>query len=272
MADDIETTPQLALPKGLVDFLEGVAEIGRFTARFFREVFLPPYELKEVFRQCFVIGNGSLTLVATTAFIMGLVLTLQSLPTMEEFGAESMVPSMVSISVVREIGPVITAIICSGKVGSSIGAELASMRVTEQIDAMEVSGTRPFKYLVITRVLACTLMLPVLVVFSDAVSLFGSLVGINISGDTSWILFRSRVFDSIEFFDLIPALIKSVFFGFFIGIVSCVQGYNAGSGTEGVGKAANAAVVASILSVFILDMLAVQIVQIITPFLFPDQK
>lgn len=263
----------LVLPAGFRAFLENLGETGRFIGRFFRSVFLPPYELGETIRQCYLIGNGSLLLVALTAFIMGMVLALQSLPTLQDFGAESMAPSMVSISVVREIGPVITAIICAGKVGSSIGAELAGMRVTEQIDAMEVSAVNPFKYLVVTRVLACTLMLPLLVIFADSVALVGGLVGVNIANDTSWMLYKGRVFQAVEFFDLIPSLIKSVFFGFFIGIASCVSGYNASNGTEGVGRAANSAVVGSILWVFVLDMLAVQVTQLIWNFFIdPSQN
>ena len=255
-----------ALPAGMRSFLDTVGGIGGFFGRFWRDVFFPPYELGEVIRQCYVIGNGSLTLVATTGFIMGLVLTLQSLPTMEDFGAESMVPSMVSISVVREIGPVVTAIICAGKVGSSIGAELAGMRVTEQIDAMEVSGTRPFKYLVITRILACTFMIPLLVMFADFVALIGCYLGINITGDTSMTLFKGRIFTAIEFFDIVPALAKSFFFGFAIALVSCFMGWNAEQGTEGVGRAANSAVVGSILLVFIIDMFAVQLTSLIDTF------
>ena len=250
------------LPAGLKSFFESLGQMGSFIWRFFKGVFIPPYEMGEVIRQCYNIGNGSLLLVGMTGFIMGLVLCLQSLPTLHDFGAESMAPSMVSISIVREIGPVVTAIICAGKVGSSIGAELAGMRVTEQIDAMEVSAVKPFKYLVITRVLACTLMLPLLVLFADTVGLLGGYLGVNIGGDMSFLLYKGRVFQSIAFYDLIPALIKSTLFGFFIGIASCVNGYNAENGTEGVGRAANSAVVASILWVFIIDMLAVQITQL----------
>ena len=126
---------------------------------------------------------------------MGLVLTIQSRPTLAEFGAESWLPAMVGVSIVREIGPVITALICAGKVGSSIGAELASMKVTEQIDAMEVSGINPFKYIVVTRVLATTLMIPLLVIFSDAIALFGSYLAVNIKGDVTFTLFFAKVFD-----------------------------------------------------------------------------
>jgi phospholipid/cholesterol/gamma-HCH transport system permease protein len=137
-------------------------------------VFTRPFEFKELLRQCYYIGNRSMLLVGVTAFIIGLVLTLQTRPTLQEFGAESWMPSMVSISIVREIGPVIIALTFAGRIASGIGAELGSMRVTEQIDAMEVSGTNPFKYLVVTRILATTLMLPLLVIIGDAIALYGS--------------------------------------------------------------------------------------------------
>lgn len=239
-------------------FLEEVGEISSFTARFFREALKPRYEAAELLRQCFVIGYQSIGLVGVTAFIMGLVLTVQSRPTLEEFGAESYLPAMVAISVVREIGPVITALICAGKIGSSIGAELGSMRVTEQIDAMEVSGTNPFKYLVVTRVWACTLMIPVLVVFSDAIAMYASYLGVNIKGVVSWHLYVTKVFDSLSYSDVLPSLIKSYFFGFGIGIIGCYKGYFSKKGTEGVGIAANSAVVVSSLVIFILDLIAVQ--------------
>src|SRR5690606_311367 len=126
--------------------------------------------------------------VSVTGFILGLVFTLQSRPTLEEFGAESWIPSMISISIIREIGPVIIALICAGRIGSGIGAELGSMRVTEQIDAMEVSGTNPFKYLVVTRIAATTLMLPLLVIIGDSVALFGSAMVENLKSDVSYTL------------------------------------------------------------------------------------
>ncbi len=241
------------------DFLGETGEISAFAGRFFKEGFKPRYEFSELLRQCYIIGYESLPLVCVTAFIMGLVLTVQSRPTLEEFGAESYLPAMVAVSVIREIGPVITALICAGKIGSSIGAELGSMRVTEQIDAMEVSGTNPFKYLVVTRILACTLMLPLLVVVGDTVSLYASFIGVNLKGIVSWHLYYTQVFDSIDFSDLIPAFIKSFFFGFAIGLIGCFKGYNSKKGTEGVGHAANSAVVISSLLIFILDLIAVQI-------------
>src|ERR1041385_5443337 len=168
----------ISLPPSLEEFFLEVDTLTRFTGRFLKTALKPPYEFSEIFRQSFIIGYKSLSLVAVTGFIMGLVLTIQSRPTLARFGAESWLPGMVAISIIREIGPVITALICAGKVGSGIGAELASMKVTEQIDAMEVSAINPFKYVVVTRVLSTTLMLPVLVIFSDTISLLGSFAGV----------------------------------------------------------------------------------------------
>jgi phospholipid/cholesterol/gamma-HCH transport system permease protein len=179
-------------------------------------------------------GNRSFLLVSVTGFIIGLVFTLQSRPTLQEFGAVSWMPLMVGVSIVREIGPIITALICAGRIGSGIGAELGSMRVTEQIDAMEVSGTNPFKYLVVTRILATTLMLPLLVILSDGIALYGSFLVENVKGNVSFTLYFNSMFQSLEFSDLMPATIKTFFFGFAIGLVGCYMGYNCKNGTAGV--------------------------------------
>lgn len=244
-------------------FIIETSQIARFTGRFFTEGFRPRYEFREWIRQCFFIGYQSLGLVAITAFIMGLVITIQSRPTLIEFGAEAWLPKMVSVSLIREIAPVITALICAGKIGSGIGAELGSMRVTEQIDAMEVSGTNPFKYLVVTRVFATTLMVPILAVLADAISLYGSYLGANIRGVISWQLFWSQVWDVLAYSDILPAVVKTFFFGFAIGIVGCFKGYFTAGGTEGVGRSANSAVVVASLLVFIIDMVAVQITDVL---------
>jgi len=239
-------------------FLE-VTLLTIFTLRFFKELFKPPFEFNELLKQSFLMGYRSLPLVGITGFIIGIVLTIQSRPTLAKFGAVSLLPAMVAVSIIREIGPAITALIFAGKVGSGIGAELASMNVTEQIDAMKVSGTNPFKFLVVTRVLSSTLMLPILVVFADTIGLFGSFIGVNLKGNVSSYLFFSQIFQSIEFKDLFPAFIKTFFFGFAIGIIGCYKGFNSNTGTEGVGKAANSAVVFGSLLVFIIDVIAVQI-------------
>lgn len=239
-------------------FLE-MTLLSQFTIKFFKNLFKPPYEINEILKQCYVVGYKSLPLVGITGFIMGLVLTIQSRPTLATFGAESWLPAMVAVSIIREIGPVITALICAGKVGSGIGAELASMKVTEQIDAMEVSGINPFKYIVVTRIVATTIMLPILVIFSDVVALAGSFLAVNINGDVSFDLFFGQVFQKIDFIDVLPAFAKTFFFGFAIGLIGCYKGYNSDKGTEGVGASANSAVVVSSLLIFIIDMIAVQI-------------
>jgi phospholipid/cholesterol/gamma-HCH transport system permease protein len=239
--------------------LDGAGDASVFTGRFFKELLSLPFEGKEFVRQCFAIGYKTLPLVGITGFIMGLVLTIQSRPTLAEFGAESWLPGMVALSLIREIAPVITGLICAGKIASGIGAELGSMKVTEQIDAMEVSGINPFKYLVVTRILATTLMVPLLVVFADGVGIVGGFVGINIHSDVNLVRYISQVLESLDFIDIFPATMKTFFFGFFIGMVGCFKGYTAANGTESVGKAANAAVVVASLSIFIIDMLAVQV-------------
>ncbi len=240
-------------------FFEDVGNATLFMKNTAKELFSFQFEWQEFFRQCFEIGNRSFALVAITGAIMGVVLTIQSRPIMTDFGAESMLPGMVAVSLIREIGPVITALICAGKIGSGIGAELGSMKVTEQIDAMEVSATNPVKFLVVTRVIATTFMIPLLVLFADAAGLIGSWAGVNIKGDVSFILFFTRAFASVDFNDFMPAFIKTFFFGAVIGIVGCYKGFMAGRGTESVGIAANSAVVISSLLVIIVDMIAVQI-------------
>ncbi len=240
-------------------FFDEVGRTSDFAWKFITSWWKPRYEWSELIKQFFIIGYKSLPLVGMTAFIMGLVLTMQLRPSMVHYGVESQIPMIVGIAIIREVGPVLTALIFAGKIGSSIGAELGSMKVTEQIDAMEVSGTNPFKYLVVTRVMATTLMLPVLVILGDAISLYGCYLGVNINGVTSFRSFWTQIFDSLVFSDVIPAFIKSFFFGFAVGIVGCFKGYHSNKGTEGVGKSANSSVVISSLLIFIIDLLAVQI-------------
>ena len=253
----------MQVPLNLRIFLTEAGELSRFTGKFFKQWYKPRYEFAELLRQCYIIGYKSLPLVGLTAFIMGLVLTMQLRPSMVDYGVESEIPAIVGIAVIREIGPVITALIFAGKIGSSIGAELGSMKVTEQIDAMEVSGTNPFKYLVVTRVVAATLMLPVLVMLGDAISLYGSWLGVNIRSATSFDLFWTQVYDNLSFKDVLPAFIKSYFFGFAVGIIGCYKGYNSNKGTEGVGRSANSAVVVSSVVIFVIDLLAVQVTDVL---------
>lgn len=255
--------PENSYTKTSKIFFEEVASLTLFTLRFFKESVKPRYEFKEIIKQSYLIGYKSFPLVAFTGFIIGLVFTIQSRPTLVQFGAESWLPAMVAVSIFREIGPVVTALIFAGKVGSGIGAELASMKVTEQIDAMEVAGNNPYKYIVVTRIISTTLMLPLLVIIADAISLYGTYVGVNIKGDVSFQLFFLQIIDKLSFEDIFPAIIKTFFFGFVIGLIACYKGLNANKGTEGVGAAANAAVVQGSIAIFILDMVAVQLTSLL---------
>jgi len=235
------------------------ADVILFMTHLIQETFSRKFEWREFFSQCFKIGYKSLPLISVTGTIMGLVLTIQSRPVLMNFGAETILPGMVAVSLIREMGPVITALICAGKIASGMGAELGSMKVTEQIEAMEVSSTHPMRFLVVTRVWAATLMIPLLILYADALGIIGSWVGANIKGDVSFILFFSQAFSHVGFIDFLPALVKSFFFGAVIGLVGCYKGYYAGRGTESVGKAANSAVVLASLLVLIVDMIAVQV-------------
>jgi phospholipid/cholesterol/gamma-HCH transport system permease protein len=253
------TEKTLAKTAQASNFLTDMADVFLFMMRIGRETFSRNFEFKEFFHQCFKIGYKSLPLITITGTIMGLVLTIQSRPVLVNFGAVTLLPGMVAVSLIREMGPVITALICAGKIGSGMGAELGSMKVTEQIDAMEVSSTNPVRFLVVTRVLAATLMIPLLILYADALGILGSWAGANIKGDVTFSLFFAQAFSHVRFIDFLPAFIKSFFFGATIGLVGCYKGYHAGRGTESVGIAANSAVVLASLLVIILDLLAVQI-------------
>lgn len=244
-------------------FFLDIGNATAFVLKVFKNTFGKDFEFKQFLKQCFEIGNKSLALISVTGIIIGLVLTIQSRPVLVNFGAVSMLPGMVAISIIREMGPVITALICAGKIGSSMGAEIGSMRVTEQIDAMEVSSTNPIKFLIVPRVLAAIFILPLLTLYADALGILGSWIGANIKGDVSFVLFISQAFSGVEFSDLFPAVIKTFFFGAVIGFVGCYKGFNAGRGTESVGKAANSAVVMASLLVIIVDLIAVQITDLL---------
>jgi phospholipid/cholesterol/gamma-HCH transport system permease protein len=254
------STQKYLISKRVDQIFLDLYEVYKFILRFFKEVFLPPFEFKETIRQCYEVGYRSLPLITLTGFITGLVFTKQSRPSLEEFGAASWLPALISIAIIRALAPLVTALIAAGKVGSNIGAELGSMRVTEQIDAMEVSATNPFKFLVVTRVLATTFMIPILAMYTGFVGMMGSFLNVNENELTSFTTFFTQAFESISFLDIFSSLIKATLFGFTIGIVGCYQGYNSSKGTEGVGRAANSAVVISMFLIFIEETIVVQIV------------
>ena len=242
------------------NFIIDLYLVAHFIKRIFRESFRIPLEFNEIIRQSYTIGVNSLPIISLTSFIIGIVFTKQSRPSLVEFGATSWLPSLVSIAIVRALAPLITALILAGKVGSYMGAELASMRVTEQIDAMEVSSTNPFKFLVVTRVIAVTLMLPLLVSYSAIIALAGGYLNIHHVELTTYKTFLQNGFSQITFLDLTSSFTKSIFYGFTIGVTGCYKGYHADMGTVGVGKAANSAVVISMFLIFLEEMVIVQVI------------
>jgi phospholipid/cholesterol/gamma-HCH transport system permease protein len=247
------------ISQGIDGFFIKVFDAFKFCMRFFSEAVKPPYEWSEIVKQCYQIGYRSLGLISLTGFITGLVFTKQSRPSLSDFGAASWLPSLVTIAIIRALAPLVTSLICAGKVGSNIGAELGSMRVTEQIDAMEVSASNPYKFLVVSRVMATTLMIPLLTFYSGFVGLMGSYLDVHMHEQTSFTTFFQNAFSSITFLDIGATVIKALCYGFTIGIVSAYKGYHATQGTEGVGRAANSSVVLSMFFIFIEEIVIVQI-------------
>lgn len=254
--------------KRLQSFFELLAGLTLFSLRFLKEVFVPPYEVEEIRKHMIELGMKTLPIVGVTGFIIGLVITMQLQPVLQRFGAEAFLPGSVGISIVRELGPVITALIFAGRVSSGIGAELGSMRVTEQIDAMEVSGVNPFKFLVVTRVFATTFILPILTVYVIFIALIGAYIAVVLVQNMTWEYYTGRVIFSVEFGDAIPGVAKTFVFGYIVGIVGAYLGYNAKNGTEGVGKASTTSVVVSSLLILVFDMILVKL----TLWLWPVAK
>jgi phospholipid/cholesterol/gamma-HCH transport system permease protein len=251
-------TQKYIFSKGIDQFFSDVHDAYGFIIRFWKEVVRKPFHHRELVNQCFEVGLKSLALITLTGFIVGIVFTKQSRPSLEDFGATSWLPSLMGIAIIKALGPLVTALICAGKVGSGIGAELGSMRVTEQIEAMEVSAINPFKYLVVTRVMATTITIPILVFYCSFIGLYGSYLNVHTEETSSMITFYQNAFSSITFLDIWESIVKSVVYGFTIGIVGCFKGYNATQGTRGVGRAANEAVVLAMFLIFIEEIIIVQ--------------
>jgi len=255
----IKFTGRLTTTEKIYNFFATLTGLAVFTAEFFKQVFIPPFEIAEIKKHMDELGVKTFPIVSITGLIIGLVLTMQSQPILQRFGATDFLPAMVSISVIRELGPVITALIFAGRVSSGIGAELGSMKVTEQIDAMEVSAINPFKYLVVTRVIATTLILPILTVYVIIIAIMGGYVAVIITENMNFAYYQSSVVNAVQFGDLIPGIAKTFVFGFIVGIVGAYKGYSTEGGTEGVGRASTTAVVLSSLLILIFDTMLVKI-------------
>jgi len=243
-----------------VGFFEWFGELGLFCGRLLRAAITPPYEFGELLRQCDAIGSKSLPLVALAGAATGVVLSLQTRDSLIRFGAKAFLPAVIVFSIVKESGPIITGLIVSGRVGAGIGAELGSMKVTEQIDAMEASAVDPYRFLVATRVLACTLMLPVLTVASNFFGILTGWLANTLAEPISLRLFLEDGFKNMAFSDYIPPIVKPTVFGLTIGIVSCFQGIRTRGGTEGVGRSATSSVVLSSLFVILADVILVRLI------------
>ncbi|HPH81369.1 MAG TPA: ABC transporter permease [Flavobacteriales bacterium] len=253
------SSSKFILTKELDAYFISLYKAFSFVIQIFKNLFIPPFHLKEIINQCYEIGYKSLSLISLTGFIIGIVFTKQSRPPLEDLGATSWLPSLMGIAIVKALGPLVTALICAGKIGSGIGAELGSMKVTEQIDAMEVSAINPFKYLVVTRVTAALITIPILSFYCTVVALFGSFTNVYSNESTNFFAYIYSAFSNVGFLDFFTAVTKAIFYGFTIGAIGCYKGFNASQGTRGVGIAANEAVVISIFVIFIEEILIVQV-------------
>lgn len=262
MDEDTPASDRLISPR--IDAALGrLGETGAFIGRFFWEMLRPPFHISEVIRLSYELGVKTLPLVTMTGAITGLVFTQQSRPSLATFGAESWLPSLVTTSLVRSLAPLITSLLCAGKIGSNIGAELSSMKVTEQIEAIEVSAVDPYKYLVVTRTLATTLIMPILTAYFAVVGYLGAYANVGVSDGMSFVAFNQSAFSVLDTVDVAGALLRAVSFGFTIGIVASMAGFYAGQGTRGVGRAANTAVVQSMFAIFIEEVFIVQLLNLI---------
>ena len=250
---------KLAFQELLYNFFATITGLTLFNIEFLKHAFMPPYEIREIKKHMDELGVKTFPIVSVTGLVIGLVLTMQSQPILQRFGATDFLPAMVSLSVIRELGPVITALIFAGRVSSGIGAELGSMRVTEQIDAMEVSAVHPFKFLVVTRVIATTMILPILTVYVIFIAILGGYIAVIITENMSFLYYANSVVNAINFGDLIPSIAKTFVFGYIVGLVGAYKGYTTVGGTEGVGRASTTSVVVASLLILIFDTVLVKI-------------
>ena len=246
-------------------FFEWFGELGIFTWRVLRAAVTPPFEGGEFLRQLDEVGSKSLPLVALAGAAVGVVLSMESRYSLTRFGAKSLLPAAIVYSVVQEMGPIITALVVSGRVGAGIGAELASMKVTEQIDAIEASAINPYRLLAVTRILACILMLPLLTIAADTAGIVMGWLTQTLSDPVSWRQFIDTGFHGATFNDLLPPTFKTAVFGLITGLIACFQGMRTQGGAEGVGRAATSSVVLSSLFVILADVVLVKFILVFFP-------
>jgi phospholipid/cholesterol/gamma-HCH transport system permease protein len=248
-----------------VTFFEWFGELGFFFGRVVRSAVGPPYEGREFVRQLDAVGSLSLPLVAIAGAAIGVVLSLEARDSLIRFGAKGLLPALIVFSIIRESGPIITGLVVSGRVGAGIGAELGAMKVTEQIDAMEASAVDPYKFLAATRVVACTLMLPLLTLAANFCGIVTGWIATTLAEPMSLRLFLERGFKMMTFNDFLPSTLMTAVFGLIIGLVACFQGMRTKGGTEGVGRSATSSVVLCSLFVILADVFLVRLSLVFFP-------
>jgi phospholipid/cholesterol/gamma-HCH transport system permease protein len=253
---------------GLVlGLLAWVGDVALFGGRALYTSLVPPYEFKETWRQVFEIGWRSLPLVGLSGFAVGVVLSMHTRASLERFGAEAMIPAGLAIALVRETGPLSAGLLVAGRVGAGIGAELGAMKVTEQVDALEAVAVDSFKFLAVTRILACIIAMPLLTTVMDFAGMLGGYVAeASISGMSAQLYFH-RAFSLVEFSDFVPSTLKTAVFGFIIGTVASYLGLTTSRGTEGVGRASTSSVVLASVCIILVNVVLVKLIF----FVFPEQ-
>ena len=251
-----------------IALFEGIGDVSLFGMKAAREVFVPPFEVRETVRQLYELGVRSAPLIAVSGMAVGVVLSMHTRSSLERFGAESMIPAGLALALVKETGPLTAALLLSGRIGAGIGAELGAMRVTEQIDALEASAVDAFRYLVVTRVVACMIALPLLTGIMNISGMLGGYVAEATVTGMSLDLYFTRAFAMIDFADYVPATLKTMVFGFIIATMSSYLGFTTESGTEGVGRASTRAVVMSSILIIVSNVILVRMIF----FLFPDAQ
>src|ERR1700691_1660376 len=240
-------------------------DLGNFSWKVICAAFTRPFELREIIRQFDEIGSKSFPLVALAGAAIGTVLALESRSSLVRFGAKSMLPAAIVFSIVHEMGPVVTGLVVSGRVGAGIGAELGSMKVTEQIDAIEASGVNPYKLLAFTRILACILMLPLLTLAADFCGVAAGWIADTLVDPISFQKFLHSGFGGTSFSDFLAPTLRTAVFGLIIGTIACFQGMRSQGGTQGVGRSATSSVVLASLFVILADVILVKLILVFFP-------
>jgi len=249
----------------VTSFLAAIGDATLFALKAARETVIPPFEYAETSRQIYELGLRSAPLIAVSGLAVGVVLSMHTRASLERFGAESMIPAGLAIALVRETGPLTAGLLLSGRIGAGIGAELGAMRVTEQIDALEASAVDAFRYLVVTRVIACIIALPILTTLMNFSGMLGGFIAETAATGMSLRLYFNRAFSLIDMTDYVPSTLKTIVFGFIIATTSSYLGFHTDSGTEGVGRASTKSVVLSSILIIVSNVLLVRLIFFIFP-------